>query len=90
MIAAEFSYTTPSAERDRLRPAHRERLARLFEERKLFASGPWPDDSGALVIFNTGIEEAKQLIAGDPYFQVEGVEINYLREWNPVFGGPDA
>lgn len=88
MIAVEFSYTTPSPERDRLRPSHRERLARLHEEGKLFAAGPWPDDSGALVIFNTGIEEAKQLVAGDAYFQVEGVSINYIREWNPIFGGP--
>jgi uncharacterized protein len=84
MIAIEFSYTTPSAERDRLRPTHRERLARLREEGKLFASGPWSDDTGALVIFDTSAEEAKQLVAGDPYFQVEGVTINYVREWNAI------
>lgn len=90
MIAVELSYTTPSAERDRLRPTHRERLARLHETGKLFAAGPWPDDTGALVLFNTDIEEAKLLVAGDPYFQVEGVQVLYIREWNPVFGGPDA
>lgn len=90
MIAVELSYTTPSPERDRLRPTHRERLARLYETGKLFASGPWPDDTGALVLFNTEIEEAKQLVAGDPYFQVEGVQVLYIREWTPVFGGPGA
>ena len=88
MIAVELTYTTPSPERDRLRPAHRERLARLHEAGKLFATGPWTDDTGALVLFNTDIGEAKQLIAGDPYFQVDGVQISYIREWNAVFGGP--
>lgn len=90
MIAVELSYTTPSPERDRLRPAHRERLARLYETGKIFATGAWPDDTGALVLFNTEIEEAKQLIAGDAYFQVEGVQVLYIREWYPILGGPDA
>jgi uncharacterized protein YciI len=69
MIVVELSYTTPSPERDRLRPAHRERLNGLREQGKLSASGPWSDDSGALMIFTTGQEEARRLIAEDPYFQ---------------------
>jgi uncharacterized protein YciI len=88
MICVELAYQNPDPERQRLRPQHRERLQRLYETGVLFASGPWPDDSGALIIFNTGLEEAKQHIAGDPYLQAPGVSLVSIREWQPVFGGP--
>lgn len=87
MIVVELTYTTPSPERDQLRPAHRERLNRLRADGSVFASGPWPDDSGALVIFTTSAQEAEQLIADDPYFQAPGVEVRSVREWNMVVGG---
>lgn len=90
MIVAELTYTTPSAERDRLRPAHRQRLNELHAAGKIFASGPWPDDTGALVIFATDADEARQLVAEDPYFQAAGVELVSVREWNMVVGGDQA
>jgi uncharacterized protein YciI len=34
------------------------------------------------------LEEAKQHIAGDPYLQAPGVSLVSIREWQPVFGGP--
>ncbi|QGN31546.1 YciI family protein [Microlunatus sp. Gsoil 973] len=89
MIVVELSYTTPSPERDRLRPAHRERLNTLREQGKILASGPWPDDTGALVIFTTGVDEARQLIAEDPYFRADGVEVVSAREWNMAVGPRD-
>ena len=90
MIVAELTYTTPSAERDRLRPAHRQRLNELHTAGKIFASGPWPDDTGALVIFATDADEARQLIAEDPYFRAEGVELVSVRDWKMVVGGNPA
>jgi uncharacterized protein YciI len=90
MIAVEVAYTTPSPDRDRLRPAHRERLNRLHAEGKIFASGPWPDDTGALLIFNTAADEARRLVDEDPYFQVDGVRVVSVREWNVVVGGPQG
>lgn len=48
-------------------PAHREYLARLREQRKLFMAGPWVDGNGGILIFDVPtIEEAKQLSSRDP------------------------
>ncbi|QDP95805.1 hypothetical protein FOE78_07750 [Microlunatus elymi] len=87
MIAVELTYQNPDPERISLRPQHRERLQRLLDDGKLYAAGPWPDDSGALIIFTTdSIDEARQLIADDPYLHTPGVSVVGYREWNAVFG----
>lgn len=90
MIVVEVAYTTPSPERDRLRPAHRQRLNELRSAGKVFASGPWPDDTGALMIFTTDADEARRLVAEDPYFQADGVRVLSVRDWNVVVGGPQG
>lgn len=90
MIAVEVAYTTPSPERDRLRPAHRQRLNDLHAAGKVFAAGPWPDDTGALMIFTTTADEARQLVDEDPYFQADGVRVVSVREWSVVVGGDQS
>ena len=86
MICVEFAYVNPDPVRQERRPAHRERLQRLIESGDLFAAGPWPDDSGALIIFDTDDEaHAQQLIKDDPYLQAPGVSIISIRPWNAVF-----
>ena len=46
-----------------VRPTHRQYLSQLKEAGKLWASGPFTDDSGALIIYETeSEEEARQLI----------------------------
>ena len=67
------------------RPKHREYLKSLFEAGKIAASGPFADDSGALIIYNAeSAEEARQLLDNDP-FTTAGVLANAeLREWNQV------
>ncbi len=67
------------------RPAHREYLKTLLDSGKLVASGPWVDDSGALIIYEAADEAAaRALIAADPYNSGEIVANLELREWNRV------
>jgi uncharacterized protein YciI len=85
MICVEFAYANPDPVRQERRAAHRERLQHLVASGDLFAAGPWPDDSGAMIIFDTDDESrALQLIADDPYFQAPGVSLISIRGWNAI------
>jgi uncharacterized protein YciI len=68
------------------RPEHREYLGTLKEQGKLAASGPFEDDSGALIIYEADSqEEAEALIADDP-FRKAGVFKSYtIKPWRQVF-----
>ena len=75
--------------RDRIaeiRPAHRQYLTRLKEQGKLWASGPFIDDSGALIIYESESEdEVRRIIEDDP-FRRAGVFVSFeLKAWNQVF-----
>ncbi len=69
------------------RPRHREYLERLLREGKLHESGPWVDDSGALIVYEAADEaEARALLVADPYSQTEGIiASSQINEWNVVF-----
>ena len=69
------------------RPQHRAYLAALLAEGKLHESGPWADDSGALIVYEAADEaEARALLAADPYSQTEGVLADVqLREWKRIY-----
>ena len=69
-----------------IRPAHREYLGTLREAGKLAGSGPFTDDSGALIIYETDTEEeAVELLENDP-FRKAGVFQSYtMKPWNQVF-----
>lgn len=83
--AAIIQYGNPE-QIAKVRPVHREYLTSLKEQGKLFASGPFTDDSGALIIYEAdSLDEARQLIENDPFHEA-GVFVSYdLREWNRVF-----
>jgi uncharacterized protein YciI len=68
------------------RPAHRELLARLHAEGRLVAAGPWPDDTGALLLFSGEDADVRQLLAADPYYRTPGVTVAAVHTWNPVVG----
>ena len=70
-----------------VRPQHRVYLAGLLAAGKLHASGPWSDDSGALIIYEAADEaEAQELLAADPYRQTPGVIAAVtIRGWNRVY-----
>ena len=70
----------------RTRPRHREYLKGLLASGKLRLSGPWADDTGALLVYQADDQaEAEALLAADPYRQ-EGVLADArIKEWRIVF-----
>lgn len=84
-FAAVIEYTSDKAKISAVRPVHRQYLAKLKAEGKLAASGPFLDDSGALIIYEADTrEEAETLLQNDPFHQ-EGIFVRWqMRPWNPV------
>lgn len=84
-FAAVIEYTQDKDKIQEIRPVHREYLKQLRENNQLAASGPFTDDSGALIIYEADTaEEAEKLLQGDPFNQ-NGIFISYkIRPWNPV------
>jgi uncharacterized protein YciI len=64
-----------------LRPLHVEYLEELEEEGKVFARGPFGDDSGGLVVYVAdSYEEALTLAENDPHV-INKVRRLELKEW---------
>lgn len=85
-FAVILTYDPADTERRQaIRPTHREYLKSLAERGKLLHSGPWADDSGALIIYEAeSLDEAREILAGDP-FSTEGIARNaVIKEWNRV------
>jgi hypothetical protein len=85
MLVLELRFTAAPA-RLAARPAHRDRLARLHRDGTLLAAGPWADDSGALLVFDTTRDRLDAIVADDPYYRTPGVRVVGVREWTPVVG----
>jgi uncharacterized protein YciI len=88
--AAIIEYLQEKAKIADIRPVHRQYLAMLKEQGKLAASGPFTDDSGALIVYEAGSkEEAEQILQGDPFYK-NGIFLKYqLRPWNTVIANRD-
>ncbi|WP_448575364.1 YciI family protein [Thermomicrobium sp.] len=83
--AAVIRYGNPDKIKE-VRPVHRQYLSALRERGKLWASGPFVDDSGALIIYQAeSEEEVRQLIEGDPFFAAGVFQDIQLKPWNIVF-----
>ena len=84
-FAAIIEYSQDKAKIAQLRPVHREYLASLKQTSKLAASGPFTDDSGALIVYEAAsAEEAEKILQSDPFYS-NGIFLKYvLRPWNPV------
>ena len=84
-VAIEF----PDPERvNEVRPQHREYLAGLLAQGKLYATGPYVDNTGALLVYEAADEaEARRLLAEDPYGQEGVVNIVSVKEWKIVMEG---
>src|SRR3954454_17339478 len=88
VVPAFVAFLTFSEDEDlrlKTRPTHREYLRGLFDAGKLRMSGPWADDTGAMLVYEaTDLSEAEQLLENDPY-RVAGVVADArLREWRIV------
>lgn len=84
-FAAIIEYAQDKEKIAQIRPVHRQYLAGLRDRGQLAISGPFADDSGALIVYEAGsAEEAEKLLRGDPFF-ANGIFLQYkLRPWNPV------
>ncbi len=73
--------------RDKARPAHREFLKARFDEGVLVESGPFLDDSGALLVYEVETEKKLyEILAQDPYWKNVGVIAGEsVKEWNRIY-----
>ncbi|QIS14158.1 MULTISPECIES: YciI family protein [Nocardia] len=77
--------------RDAHRPEHRAWLAGLVEPGSLLTSGPYPDGSGALLIFRAEDEAAlRALLAEDPFAKANVIDDVQVVEWVPTIGWTGA
>ncbi len=85
-FALMLTFGDNTDERLAARPAHREYLQGLLAAGKLVASGPWVDDTGALIIYEAADEaEVREIIANDPYTAAKVAKTAVLKEWNRVY-----
>ena len=84
-FAAIIEYLQDKAKIAEIRPVHRQYLSSLRDKGQLVASGPFTDDSGALIIYEAASRaEAEQIMQGDPFCH-NGIFVKWqLRPWNPV------
>ena len=84
-FAAIIEYLQDKSKIAEVRPVHRQYLASLKEKGQLAASGPFTDDSGALIVYEAATkEEAESFLKADPFNQA-GIFVKYvIRPWNTV------
>ena len=85
LFAVKLTFTDDEERRLQVRPTHREYLKSLVAAGKLEQSGPFTDDSGALLIYDAAdVAEVQQLLANDPYAPNGIVAQVTINEWNRV------
>jgi uncharacterized protein YciI len=87
LFTAILKYTDDTDRLQKVRPTHREYLRGLLEQGKIVQSGPFTDDSGALIIYEAeDISEAQVFLTNDP-FATNGVIVSAeIKEWKIVMG----
>ncbi len=85
LFVALLEFSADEALRLRTRPAHREYLRTLLDAGKLAMSGPWVDDTGAMLIYQAENQaEAERLLDADPYRDAGVVADARIKEWHIV------
>ncbi len=85
LFAVNLTFTDNVERRLEVRPTHREYLKQLLEQGKLHESGPYVDDTGALLIYDAAdLAEVQELLANDPYAPNGIVATVTINEWNRV------
>jgi hypothetical protein len=84
-FAVLLTYGSDNEKRQAVRPSHRDYLRGLATDGKLLHAGPWADDSGSLIVYEAeNLDEARAILAADP-FTIEGIVTDsVIREWNRV------
>lgn len=90
LFAASIRYCDDRKKIAEIRPIHREYLRELLKYGRLAISGPYTDDSGALIIYSAeSHEEALSLLKNDPFHE-HGIFVSYeLKPWKPVMANPE-
>lgn len=85
LYTATLTYTDDKDKIAQVRPTHREYLRSLVDSGRLHESGPFTDDSGALIIYIADSEaDAREMLANDP-FSTSGVIVDAaVKEWRIV------
>jgi len=85
-FAASIEYSQDTTLVETHRPANRAYLTSLLDQGKLFASGPYADGTGALIIYEADTPEAAEaMLKADP-FHAAGVFLTWtLRPWKVIF-----
>ncbi len=88
-FAAAIEYSQDKEKVEAARPRHRAYLTTLTENGNLFASGPFEDGSGALIVYEAETAGAVDaLMKNDPFFEA-GVFISWtVRPWKVIFHNP--
>jgi uncharacterized protein YciI len=86
LFVALLEFTSDEELRLQTRPTHREYLRGLLDSGKLRLSGPWVDDTGAMLVYQAeDQQEAEAMLAADPYRQAGVVANATIKEWRMVF-----
>lgn len=85
LFAVTLEFSDDQERRNQVRPTHRKYLAQLLEQGKLHESGPFTDDTGALIIYDASdIAEVQELLSNDPYTPAGIIVGATIKEWNVV------
>jgi uncharacterized protein len=89
LFAVLIEFSEDEDLRLRTRPVHREYLRSLFDAGKLAISGPWADDTGALIIYDAeDMAEAQRILDNDPYRSAGVIANATVKEWRVVLRAP--
>ncbi|TCJ99058.1 YciI family protein [Nocardia alba] len=88
IFAVHYTYSdSTAADRATHRPEHRGWLNALVDAGTLLSSGPYPDGTGALLLFRA--EDAPtltELLTDDPFAKLDLIDAVRVVEWLPVMG----
>lgn len=86
LFAVTITYADDTERRLQVRPTHREYLQELLDAGKLHESGPFVDDTGALLVYDAANEaEVREIVANDPYTAGGVIADLTVKEWNRIF-----
>lgn len=87
--AASIEYSQDKVKVEAARPRHRAYLTSLIEKDQLFASGPYEDGSGALIVYEAdSVDGVEALMKADPFFEA-GVFLKWtIKPWKVIFHNP--
>ncbi|MFE1595763.1 YciI family protein [Nocardia sp. NPDC058705] len=88
IFAVHYTYTdATAADRATNRPEHRAWLNALVDAGTVLSSGPYPDGSGALLLFrHEDASSLTELLSNDPFARLGLIEAVRVVEWLPVMG----